>query len=377
MGTLGEALDSIHSTKKGSDVPKGEKIVQLHYSKLHRAPYQYSHKGKTPEQYEQEVRTLKDEIKAAGKILQPLLVRKTGVDDYEIIGGQHRRDASELLVVEDGETKYEFCPCIITKMTDAQAEYAGFTTNTNWEKSDWHIMHEIVRKKFLIENYPEDFPNIPDKGRMIEKLAIEMQMAKSTVGEYLQIASNLSDSAMDAFENQQINKSAAVAIASLPHVDQDKLITAGVTKQKDIKAYKDEITEKKTRRVTITDTVKTVKSAAPVHEAVVPNFGTDVIIENVVPNFGTEDSEMEALKASNDELGKIVKQKIEIYESAETQKCDSTNCKGYKDVADTFVFYNKRYCMNCLYELVMDLADTGVITLDTTNIETNGIVIKS
>lgn len=371
MGTLGAALDSIHSKKKNNDVPKGDKIIPLHYSKLHRAPYQYSHKGKTEEEYEQEVRKLKDEIKAAGKVLQPLLVRKIDVDDYEIIGGQHRRDASELLVIEDGETQYEFCPCIIKNMSDAQAEYAGFSTNTNWEKSDWHIMHEIERKKYLLENYPEDFPNIPDKGRMIEKLAKEMNLSKSTVGEYLQISKNLSDNAMDSFETGELNKSAAVAMASLSHAEQDKLIDAGVTKQKDIKAYKEEKVEKTVHRTTVTDTVKTVKTHNVEEQKADKPIEEIAEVVDVLPGqYRVANTDMELEEEKENTMS-------DNFETLKDGRCSCKNCKLPSRIEDTFTFYGKGYCMNCLHDLIKDLADTGVITLDCSAVDTKGIVIHS
>lgn len=361
MGTLTAALESTKKVKKNSpenQVDK-DKIVPIHYSKLHRSPYQYSHKGKTPEQYELEVRTLKDEIEAAGKVLQPLLVRKTGVDDYEIIGGQHRRDASELLVVEDGKSKYEFCPCIIAKMSDAQAEYAGFGTNTMWEKSDWHIMHEIERKKYLLENFPEEFPHIPDKGRMVDKLAKELNLSKSTVGEYLQISKNLSDNAKESFAAGEINKSAAVSISSLPHNEQDKLISAGVTKQKDIKAYKEETVEKKVHRTTVTDTVKTITTHNREEEKIDRADEAPEIVADVLPG-----------------QYRVVNTDMELEEDP-AGRCNCQHCKRPSRIEDTFTFYGKGYCMNCLYDLIKNLADTGVITLDRSAINTKGIVVLS
>ena len=398
MGKLSAALDSVKDVKKANSEVQidRDKIVHIHYSKLHRAPYQYSHLGKSPEVYEQEVRNLKDDIKAVGKILQPVLVRKTDVDDYEVIGGQHRRDASELLVTEDGESKYEFVPCIISKMTDAQAEYAGFGSNTTWDKDDFHIMHEIVRRKFLLENFPEDFPNIPDKGRMMEKLAAEMKIAKSTVGEYLQISNNLSDKAMDAFEQKQLNKSAAVEMAKLSHEEQDTLLDKGVTKSKDIKAFKEEKVEKTVHRTTMTDTVKTITTHSVTDNGnVVPKNEPEVIdvlpgqyhvvntdmdidvvesvpkvedniicvdpkgeLQNDVPNFGTENTDY----INNPDVRGI---------------CTCKNCKRPSRIEDTFDFYSKGYCKNCMFDLILDIADSGFITVDMSSKDKTGIIIRS
>lgn len=383
MGTLSAALEKTKEVKKTRpelQVDK-DKIVPIHYSKLHRAPYQYNHFKKNPEQYEQEVRTLKDEIKAVGKVLQPVLVRKKDVDDYEIIAGQHRRDASELLVIEDGENKYEFVPSIITKMTDAQAEFAGFGTNTTWEKDDSDIMHEIIRKKYLLENFPEDFPNIPDKGRMIEKLAIAMKLSKSTVGEYLQIATNLSDKAMDAFEQKQLNKSAAVEMAKLPHEEQDTLLDEGVIKQKDIKAYKEEKTERTVHRTTVTDTVKTTSLHKVEDDSSSSGNTTPEIIDVLPGQYRVTNTDMDIEETITPIVEDVSKGDAEnettIIQADSYGKCICPHCKLPSRIEDTFKFYNKGYCMNCLYDLIMDLADTGVITLDMSDMGKNGIIIRS
>lgn len=362
MGTLSGALERMKEDKKTNPELQIDKdrIVLLHYSKLHRAPYQYNHLEKNPELYDQEVRKLKDEIKAAGKVLQPVLVRKKDVDAYEIIAGQHRRDASELLVIEDGETKYEFVPSIITKMTDAQAEFAGFGTNTTWEKDDSDIMHEIIRKKYLLENFPEDFPNIPDKGRMIEKLAIAMKMPKSTVGEYLQISNNLSERAMDAFEKQQLNKSAAVAMASLTHEEQDTLLDEGVTKQKDIKAYKEERVEKTVHRTTVTDTVKTTTT----HK-----------VEDSKPETNTVDV-IDVLPGQY----QVVNTDMDLEEVTEAEHVDNNidcpNCHKKTSMETTFKYFNKRYCMHCLMDMILDFEQTGLIDLDYAHSDTEGIIVR-
>ena len=106
------------------------------------------------------------------------------------------------------------------------------------------------------------------------------------------------------------------------------------------------------------------------------NFGTDVIIEDIVPDFDSDYAEQEELRRSNEEIKRAIEEwtKEELSQSG---KCDSGRCSGYTDIADTFVFCGRRYCMGCLYELIMDLADAGVITLDTSAMESKGIAIHA
>lgn len=260
MGKLNAALQSIHATKKTDDTPKADKIIILHYEKLHDSPFQYRDKGKSEEVKEKEVISLALDIVADGKILEPLNVRKIDTDEYEIIAGHKRKLAIKYIVEVLRLKKFAFVPCIVENLTEAQVRHRVISSNNQRVKSDWEIMYELEEKKKLIEECPDDFPHLKGVGRLNEKLAAEFNLSKSTVGEYLQISKNLSETAMEAFQSGELNKSAAVSMASLSHEEQDMLIDEGVTKQKDIKAYKEEKVEKTIHRTTVTDTVKTVKT---------------------------------------------------------------------------------------------------------------------
>lgn len=374
MGTLGAALESIHSTKKSSDVPKSDKIVMIHYSKLRTNKKQYRNEGKTEEVIKQEIEDLAFELRAAGKILSPCTVRKIGTDEYEMIGGHHRRDAAILNVEKYGLKSFEFIPSIIeTNISDVQAEYRMFSDNEQVPKTDWQIMHELERRKALIEAHPEEFPLLQGAGRIVDKLATITNMSKSTIGEYLQISKNLSDTAMDAFKEGALNKSAAVAIASLPLQEQDKLLDAGITKQKDIKAYKEEKVEKTTHRTTVTDTVKTIKTYNSKGEAECKAEEEPVSVIDVLPGqYRVANTDMELEEETTE-----TKLNVDSIQGSEEGICNCHICKQPSRVKDTFTYYGKTYCMNCLFDLIIDFADKGVITLDRSAIEIKGIVIHS
>lgn len=223
--------------QKGSpvDKPAGHprrETKWLHYTKLKDNGKQYR-KGS-----QEEIVDLARLIEASGAVLQNVLVRKTGPDEYEIIAGHHRRKACQYLVETEGKKEYEFIPCTIESVSDAQAEFQLYSSNGHLAKTDYDTMHELERMKWLLEAYPEEFPDLKG-GRMVERLARQMQMKRTTVGEYLTIAKNLGSEAMEAFKDGSLKKSAAVEMAALPHAEQKKLIQGRVTGRKEIREYKE------------------------------------------------------------------------------------------------------------------------------------------
>lgn len=343
---------------------KGEKIKILHYSKLLPSPFQYRDKGKAEEVIRGEVISLAMDIKVDNGIIQPLIVRKIDTDLYEIVVGHNRLGAIRYLVEEEGMKQFEFLPCVVRELTDVQAKYMCCSSNNMRPKTDWEIMHELEVKKEALEAHPEDFPHLEGAGRIVEKLARDCNMKRSTVGEYLQISKNLSDKGMEAFQSGELNKSAAVAISALPHQEQDQLIDEGLTKHKDIKAYKEEKVEKTVCHTAVTDTEKPVKI---LHSAEKP--------QESVPKFGTDESETadefpDRIKAANTDM--------EVVEEDGNQ-CTCSVCDCSSDPAGTYVFYGKPYCVKarCLEQLLFDLEDTGVITIERLEASTKGNIIRS
>lgn len=363
----------------GTEVNSKEEIVYIPYEYLHRSPYQYRDKGMTEEQIQEQVESLAFDIEVDGEIEQPCVVRETvprKKDFYEIVVGHHRVLAAQYLTEVKKLTGFREVPCIIKTLSDAQAEYLCNSSNNLRPKTDWQTMHELETKLRLLKECPEQFPHLVGPGRMVDKLAKEMNLSKSTVGEYLQISKNLSDNAMESFENGEINKSAAVSMSSLSHEEQDKLIDAGIIKQKDIKAYKEEKVEKTVHRNTVTDTVKTIKSHNIEKRASdkVPDASEEVV--DVLPGqYRVANTDMELEEESVD-IADGIEVKA-LFEISERGTCKCPNCKLTSRREDTFVFYNKRYCMNCIFDLLKDLADTGIITLDYSSADKKGIIVHS
>lgn len=182
MASIGDVFKE--ETKKAGARPT-RATKWIHYSKIEDNQNQYRC-GSTDEerqQYRKQVEDLAMLITASGAVLQNLLVKKIGTDEYEMIAGHHRRDACKKLVEEDGLEDYALLPCNIETVSEAREEFDLYATNIFPEKSEYEKMHELERMKYLIETYPEEFPDL-QKGRMVDRLAAQMNMSKTTVGEY-------------------------------------------------------------------------------------------------------------------------------------------------------------------------------------------------
>lgn len=209
----------------------------LHYTKLVRNEKQYC-----DAKDKEEIEGLADIIEADGIVLQDLLVKKLDADEYKIIAGHKRHAACKLLVEERGKTEFEFLPCFEQNVSDVQAEFQIYSSNCHHEETPYEIMHKLERMQFLINNYPEEFPEIQG-GRMVDRLAKKYNLSKSTVGEYLTISKNLGDTAMEEFQKGEIDKSAAVTLASMPEETQNMALEEGHKTDKELKAYKKKVLE--------------------------------------------------------------------------------------------------------------------------------------
>ena len=137
----------------------------IHYTKLVRNDKQYC-----DAKDKEEIEGLADIIEADGMVLQDLLVKKLDADEYKIIAGHKRHAACKLLVEERGKKEFEFLPCFEQNISDIQAEFQIYSSNCHHEETPYEIMHKLERMQYLINNYPEEFPEIQG-GRLVDRLA--------------------------------------------------------------------------------------------------------------------------------------------------------------------------------------------------------------
>lgn len=282
MAKFGQLFGNEELKKTEAKHPRWE-MKWLHYTKLHDNSGQYCDE-KDPE----EIIALADLIEADKGVLQNLLVRKIDADEYEIIAGHKRRRACRYLVEERGREQYAFLPCMVRSVSDVHAEFELYSSNGYHPKTDYERMHELERMQYLLNTYPEEFPEL-QTGRMVERLAKQMNMPRTTVGEYLSISKNLGEKGKQEFKEGNLKKSAALELAALPEKEQEELIEQGTILHKDIKAYKEKQQELKQH----VEQVKKPKMEQESEEEQFPGqmtiADTDMSVTEIVSDFGTVD----------------------------------------------------------------------------------------
>lgn len=230
------------------------RVQQIHYTKLKESQMNFYTRN------EEEVEELADTMIIAGGILQPLIVRKTDLSEYEILAGHKRRRAS-MYNVERGYKEYEFLPCIVMDMSglmakkvaekvlaehdsinddellDMIAEYIVICTNsTASERSDYEKMMQAVR---LSEILPVMLDNENLKGRVLRaEIAKEMKCSDGQVGRYQSIYNNLVPEAMERFQTGEMVISTAAEMSGLDRDRQREALKKGRITLEDIRLLK-------------------------------------------------------------------------------------------------------------------------------------------
>lgn len=230
------------------------RVQQIHYTKLKESRMNFYTRN------EEEVEELADTMIIAGGILQPLIVRKTDLSEYEILAGHKRRRAS-MYNVERGYKEYEFLPCIVMDMSglmakkvaekvlaehdsinddellDMIAEYIVICTNsTASERSDYEKMMQAVR---LSEILPVMLDNENLKGRALRaEIAKEMKCSDGQVGRYQSIYNNLVPEAMERFKTGEMVISTAAEMSGLDRDRQREALQKSRVTLEDIRLLK-------------------------------------------------------------------------------------------------------------------------------------------
>lgn len=230
------------------------RVQQIHYTKLKESQMNFYTRN------EEEVEELADTMIIARGILQPLIVRKTDLSEYEILAGHKRRRAS-MYNVERGYKEYEFLPCIVMDMSglmakkvaekvlaehdsinddellDMIAEYIVICTNsTASERSDYEKMMQAVR---LSEILPVMLDNENLKGRVLRaEIAKEMKCSDGQVGRYQSIYNNLVPEAMERFQTGEMVISTAAEMSGLDRDRQREALKKSRVTLEDIRLLK-------------------------------------------------------------------------------------------------------------------------------------------
>lgn len=219
------SINSIMSGGTKKLLGAGYNVKMIHYTKL--IP------SKKQNREERRIEELADMLELSGEIKQPLLVRKSQGDTYEVVAGHRRRLAAIYNVEEKGLKQFEFLPCKIETYDDTAMEIDLITTNISVDSlSDIEKVNAVMRLKELLPRQE----GVDLKGRELRKrIAENMNMSPTKIGQLEHIGNKLGISGKEALAREEISVSTADALASLPEEKQEELLEQPELKLQDVK----------------------------------------------------------------------------------------------------------------------------------------------
>ena len=161
---------------------------------------------------------LKRSISLVG-ILQPLLVKRDG-DKYRIKAG-HRRRLACMALVDEGQEKFRFVPCVIRQETEEEKQgninaildrLTLIFANGFREKTDWEKMEEVLQTEALVVELRKE---VSLEGRTRAILAEFTGIKEAQLGRYKAIKNNLCPRLMEEFKADKIGISVIYELSGL------------------------------------------------------------------------------------------------------------------------------------------------------------------
>lgn len=226
------------------------KIQMIHYSKLNSSKKNFYRQDRIEE--------LADSILLTGMVLEPLIIWKTDLGEYEVLAG-HRRTQACIMNVERGHKRFELIPCIeiiagdlIQEMIeeykengmdaeeamDVFAEYVLIASNASGrgELTDYEKVMQAARLKIILPLMRGDEEL---KGRALRaEIAKEMNRSDGMIGNYENIYNNLIPEGMERLRDGTIGIRIASKLCSLPQEAQEELIKLDKITEYDVQRYK-------------------------------------------------------------------------------------------------------------------------------------------
>ena len=205
------------------------------------------------------IEELADSIELVGMVLEPLIVCKIDMGEYEVIAGHRRLAACTYNVEQKGLKKFTQIPCIeiiagdlikdmieeykengmdADEAMDVFAEYILIATNSTarGELTDYEKVMQAARLQIIIPIMHGD-ENL--KGRALRaEIAKEMNKSNGTIGNYMNIYNNLIPAGMEMLEHGLIGITIAAKICSLSEDAQEELLKQDRITDADILKYK-------------------------------------------------------------------------------------------------------------------------------------------
>ncbi|MBR7059075.1 MAG: ParB/RepB/Spo0J family partition protein [Neisseriaceae bacterium] len=186
---LGKGLDSLLSS--GIDnIGNGDRLSVLPIDKIE--PGRYQPRSQMDDDSLQE---LADSIKIQG-VIQPVIVRESGLDNYELIAGERRWRAAQL-------AEFSEIPAIIKSISDENALAIGLIENI--QRQDLNPIEEAYGLKRLIDEF----------GLTHERIAEVIGRSRSSISNTLRLLS-LPEKVRDLLYTRNLEMGHARALITLP-----------------------------------------------------------------------------------------------------------------------------------------------------------------
>lgn len=206
---MNDILKSIGQQQTQEKKKSAPRVQMIHYTKLKPSPDNF---------YDTEgIEKLAAAIRIAGEVKNPLRVRKTDIDEYEVNEGHRRRLATIYNVEQLGIKEFEFVPCVVEDTTSTIGKLNLILSNsTQRERTEYEKMQETAKLRILLEQYAkENETKIPstDMRKMISTI---LGVSGTKVAQLESINRNLVDEAKEQFKDGSMPVSIANEMAGLP-----------------------------------------------------------------------------------------------------------------------------------------------------------------
>lgn len=172
-----------------------------------------------------EIEELKTAIELAGRVLNNLVVTPLEDGKYKILSG-HRRHRAVGMLLDEGKTEYEFLPCSVEQIEDADRAVREpvllIAANSQREKTAWDKLEEVRRMRDLQRQAKAERGL---NGRVRDLVARSLNISSSRVAKYDSILNNLISPLMEEIKADHLPISTAYELSKLDAEHQQAAFT--------------------------------------------------------------------------------------------------------------------------------------------------------
>ena len=253
---LGRGLDALLSGNDDATTPAADRLQKLEISLLKPGKYQ-----PRTNMNQESLAELAESIKTQG-IMQPILVRAIGVDNYEIIAGERRWRAAQLAGMAE-------VPAIIREVADDAA--LAISLIENIQREDLNPLEEAMGIQRLINEF----------GMTHQSAADALGSSRSAVSNLLRLL-NLTESVQDLMMQGKIEMGHGRALLVLEPAKQIQIANRIVLNRLSVRET-EKIIQQQTKPVKQTQKSKggkTDRDILALQESVSERIGTQVTIKS-------------------------------------------------------------------------------------------------